>query len=273
MQTIDILLQSSPLARIDSRLLLQHVLQVNHAWLIAHADEEVTEQQASIFSALQARRLQGEPIAYLLGQREFYGLPFQVNPAVLIPRPETELLVDLALARIPRHTPSCVLDLGTGSGAIAVAIAKHRPNAKVYATDQSASALTVAQHNATLHKVNVHFAVGNWFAAVVNQQFDLIVTNPPYIRDNDPHLMQGDLVFEPRSALTDHSTDGLHAIRHIIKQAPAYLQPNGALLLEHGYDQAIACRGLLSQHGFVQVKSVDDLAGIARVSMGVYSFC
>lgn len=268
MVTVNTLLQQSGVERVDARVLLQHVLKVSHAWLIAHGDEEVPAGIAAAFLALASRRRQGEPVAYLTGEREFYGLVFCVNPHVLIPRPETELLVELALARIPTGAALRILDLGTGSGAIAIAIAKHRPCAQVYATDQSASALQLAQQNAAAHRVTVHLSLGSWFAAVPGQQFDLIVSNPPYITGNDPHLIEGDLRFEPLHALTDNSTDGLSAIRTIIQQAPQYLSAGGQLWFEHGYDQARACRLLLQKHGFSHVQSHCDLAGIERVSGG-----
>jgi release factor glutamine methyltransferase len=271
MQTVGTLIKRSPLDRIDTRVLLQYVLHVDHAWLIAHADELVNEQQAAHFLSLVARRIKGEPVAYLIGTREFYGLTLTVTPDVLIPRPDTELLVDLALKTIPQAQPIRVLDLGTGSGAIAIAIAKARPSAKIYATDHSAAALAVAQTNAKSHQVTIHFSQGNWFADMPTHYFDLIVSNPPYIRQYDPHLMQGDLRFEPRSALTDESADGLDDMRYIVSHAATYLTRPGKLLVEHGYDQAQACCALLQAYQFKEVQSFFDLAGIARVSGGIFS--
>ena len=254
---------------IDARILLQHVLHVSHAHLIAHADEQTLDsKQAQSFRRLTERRVQGEPVAYLIGKREFYSLGFTVTPAVLIPRPETELLVDLALARIPLDLPWKILDLGTGSGAIALALAKHRPLANIVAVDFSADALAVAKTNASeLGVNNVRFVEADWFDDFNGERFDLIVSNPPYIADSDPHLAQGDLRFEPLMALAAEG-EGLDCIRSIIAAAPAHLAAGGALLLEHGYDQAEACRQLLSEAGFVRTFSRPDLAGIPRVSGG-----
>lgn len=253
---------------IDARMLLQHVLDVNHAYLIAHADQELTLHQARSFHRLTVRRIQGEPVAYLTGRREFYGLPFFVTPAVLIPRPETELLVDLALASIAGDIPCRVLDLGTGSGAIALSIAKHRPLAAVTAVDISAAAITVARMNASQFDAsNVHLLEADWFTGLAGEKFDFVVSNPPYIAESDPHLARGDLRFEPRLALAAADL-GLACIRSIIAAAPGYLNEGGALLLEHGYDQAEACRRLLVEAGLVRVFSSPDLAGIMRVSGG-----
>jgi len=212
-----------------------------------------------------ARRQNGEPIAYIVGQREFYGLPFEVNDAVLIPRPDTELLVELALERLP---PSGhLLDMGTGSGAIAVALAHARPDAAVSALDVSTAALAVAGRNASANGVHVTFMHSDWYGALGNEHFDTIVANPPYIAAGDRHLSEGDLRFEPAGALTDHA-DGLSALRRIVAGAAAHLQPSGWLLMEHGYDQAAAVRALLSAHGYTDVQSWQDLAGIERVSGG-----
>jgi release factor glutamine methyltransferase len=268
MQTVATLIKDAPLDRVDTRVLLQYVLRVDHAWLIAHADEPVNAQQAADFLALVARRIKGEPVAYLTGEREFYGLTLRVTPDVLIPRPDSELLVDLALDRMPPAQPIRIVDLGTGSGAIAIAIAKARPFAHIYATDESAAALAVAQTNAKHQQVTIHFSQGHWFADMPRHFFDLIVSNPPYIKHGDLHLLQGDLRFEPRSALTDESVDGLDDIRYIVRHAARYLTRPGTLLLEHGYDQAQACCVLLQAHQFKDVQSFADLAGIARVSMG-----
>lgn len=253
---------------IDGRILLQHVLNVSHAHLIAYPEQILTPEQARRFHLLVKRRIHGDPVAYLTGQREFYGMEFAVTPAVLIPRPETELLVDLALARIPCRIPHSILDLGTGCGAVALSIAKNRPLASITAVDISADAVEVAQTNARqLDVKNVHIIQSDWFEELAGERFDLIVSNPPYIADNDPHLSQGDLRFEPGVALTSGG-DGLDCIRSIIASAPAYLAEGGALLLEHGYDQAVACRQLLSAAGFVAVYSRPDLADIMRVSGG-----
>ena len=218
--------------------------------------------------ALLERRLGGEPIAYLLGEREFYGLTFKVSPATLIPRPETELLVELALQRIPQLGARRVLDLGTGSGAIALSIAHARPNAEVVAVDASAAALEVAQFNTQqLALGNVRLLQSDWYAALHGERFDMIVSNPPYIAAGDAHLAQGDVRFEPSSALVS-GTDGLDDIRRICAQAKAHLKSKGWLLFEHGYDQAAPVRALLRQAGFAEVFSARDLAGIERVSGG-----
>lgn len=268
MQTVRALITYSSLPKIETRILLQSVLKVNHAWIIAHGDDLVTEQQATEFIDLMHRRLTGEPIAYLVGQREFYGLNFIVNADVLIPRPETELLVDIAQEVLTSDKKSHVLDLGTGSGAIAVAIAKMCPHTQVYAVDQSPNALATARKNAEKHQVNIHFFQGNWFDPIPSMCFDLIVSNPPYIQQDDPHLQEGDLRFEPSSALTDNSSDGLMHLRHIIAHALGYLNEGGQLWVEHGYDQAAACRALLLEHGFCEVRSARDLNHIERVSGG-----
>lgn len=253
---------------IDARMLLQHVLDVNHAWLIAHSGQELAPSQAQSFLELALRRAHGEPVAYLTGIREFYGLPFFVTPQVLIPRPETELLVDLVLAHVAPDTSCKILDLGTGSGAVALSIAKHRPLATVTAVDISAEALIIAKKNALeLDVGNVRLLEADWFAGIGREKFDLVVSNPPYIAEGDPHLAQGDLRFEPRLALAA-ADRGLACIQSIVSTASAHLNERGALLLEHGYDQAEACRCLLTDAGFEGVFSSPDLAGIMRVSGG-----
>jgi release factor glutamine methyltransferase len=256
----------------DGRLLLQTVLNVSHAHLIAHSDQELVPAEAQYLHQLIARRAQGEPVAYLMGKREFYGLNFKVTPAVLIPRPETELLVELALEIMPLDHSSKILDLGTGSGAIAISIAKHRPLADITAVDASADAVAVAKINARqLNVNNIRIIEADWFEGLAGKRFDLIVSNPPYIAGSDPHLAQGDLRFEPQTALTTGG-DGLDCIRCIIASAAAHLVAGGTLLLEHGYDQAEACRQLLDKAGFCEVFSRPDLAGIMRASGGVWEF-
>ncbi|HJV95691.1 MAG TPA: peptide chain release factor N(5)-glutamine methyltransferase, partial [Albitalea sp.] len=231
-------------------------------------DEAVRRQ----ISELAARRLAGEPMAYLLGEREFFGRVFKVTPAVLIPRPDTELLVEQALDRIEERDTPDVLDLGTGSGIIAVTIALARRDARVWATDASANALAVAMGNAqALGATNLHAVLGDWYGALAEADappvFDLIVSNPPYIAVTDEHLGQGDLRFEPTGALTDHD-DGLRHLRTIIAGAPAHLAADGWLLLEHGYDQGEAVRKLLAEAGFAEVFTAQDLAGHDRCSGG-----
>lgn len=255
-------------ARLEARLLLEHLLQCPHAWLIAHGDETLTAPQQLQFAALLQRRLNGEPIAYILGQREFYGLPFKVTASTLIPRPDTELLIDLALAHLPDSKPCSLLDMGTGTGAIAVTLAHQRPLARVIATDRSAAALAVANDNAAQHAPDrVECLASDWFSALTGQRFDLIVSNPPYIANTDPHLQQGDLRFEPACALAA-GPDGLDDLRQIISQAPDHLNPGGWLLVEHGYDQQQACQQLFSQAGFTHIATHRDLGGQPRVTLG-----
>lgn len=251
-------------------MLLQHALKVPRAWLIAHDTDTLDEAGVQEFHRLVHRRLAGEPMAYLVGGREFMGHTFQVEPGVLIPRPETELLVETAIAVLAAcaSDPPRVLDLGTGSGAIAISIALARPDAVVVATDISGDALKVARRNADALSARVSFVQGSWFDPLSGQApFDLIVTNPPYIPKDDPHLQQGDLRFEPRAALSDEA-NGLEALALIAASAPHWLTPGGTLWMEHGYDQAKAVRRLLSKAGFQQVNSHTDLAGIERISGG-----
>ena len=279
-------------AKLEAQLLLQHVLNVNRAWLISHENDALQANIHGAYSALINRRLNGEPIAYILGAREFYGLKLMVTADTLIPRADTETLVETALAKIPfmvrqahrernisnsvrpgpveghTHSQHTILDLGTGTGAIALAIAKHRPQAQVTAVDASQAALNIAIENAqNLNFSNVKFILSDWFSALINEKFDLIVSNPPYIEADDAHLQQGDLRFEPVSALAS-GADGLDAIRHIIKNAPLHLNPHGWLMLEHGYNQAESVASLLKQAGFSDISHAKDLAGINRVTIG-----
>jgi len=256
-------------ARIEAQMLMRHALgEVSRAWLIAHDGEAPTEVQARTFADLLQRRLAGEPVAYILGEREFFGLRLAVTPEVLIPRPDTETLVEAALAHIPANQPCRVLDLGTGSGAIAIAIAAQRPQARVTGIDRSEAAAQVASENACrLQLGNADFKVGDWFSAVGDALYEVIVSNPPYIEADDPHLAQGDLRFEPATALAS-GADGLDDIRHLVRAAPRHIVPGGWLLLEHGYDQAQRVAQLLADAGFVEVASVPDLAGILRVTSG-----
>jgi release factor glutamine methyltransferase len=266
--TVATLLRGSGLPDLEARILLGHVLGVERAWLIAHAGDPVAGKNLEVFRALCARRLGGEPVAYLVGKREFYGLAIGVTPAVLIPRPESELLVDLALERLPKDAGKNVLDLGTGSACIALAIANERPRTTVSATDNSSAALEVARANATALGLTIRLLESNWYTSLGEQRFDIIVSNPPYIASGDPHLHEGDLRFEPEAALTD-GADGFAAIDIIVKNALQYLSAGGWLLFEHGYDQADGARARLQTAGFSGVQSWRDLAGIERVSGGV----
>lgn len=252
----------------EARALLGTVLGRVQAYLIAHADETLTADRQRAFEQLAARRAAGEPIAYLTGEREFYSLSFKVTSAVLIPRPETELLVELALERIPPEAGARVLDLGTGSGCVAVAIARERPRAEVVAVDASAEAVALARENTGRHVArNVTVQRGDWFAAVAGQRFDVIVANPPYVAEGDPHLAQGDLRFEPRRALVA-GPDGFECIEAIIAASRGHLVPGGWLVFEHGHNQAGRCRALLTDNGYTGVFCARDLAGIERVSGG-----
>jgi release factor glutamine methyltransferase len=268
-------------ARNEARMLMSHALgNAEHAWLIAHESDALPSAAALVFHDLLHRRLAGEPVAYILGNREFFGLRLTVSPATLIPRPDTETLVETALACIPSNQRRLVLDLGTGTGAIALAIAAHRPQSRVMAVDASAEALQVARQNAealglgvteaddqAATKGKVEFRLGSWFTPLTGLRFDVIVSNPPYIRMDDPHLQQGDLRHEPLSALAA-GADGLDDIRIIVQHAPAHLTSSGWLLLEHGYDQAEAVATLMRNTGFTHVQHAHDLAGIARVTLG-----
>jgi release factor glutamine methyltransferase len=250
--------------RLEAELLLAHALGVDRAWFFAHAEDRPDTAGVLRFEALLARRAAGEPIAYILGRRDFWSLPLEVTPATLIPRPETELLVEQALARLPER--GRVLDLGTGSGAIALAIASERPDAEVVAVDASAAALAVARRNAErLGLGRVALLESDWYAALDARRFDLIVSNPPYIEASDPHLAQGDLRYEPASALAS-GADGLDDIRRIADGAERYLVEGGWLLLEHGWNQGRAVRDVLTTAGLADAFTVQDLEARDRVT-------
>lgn len=252
----------------EMKVLMRHFLGVDATWLISHENDALEANQQVAFEALVHRRLNGEPIAYILGSREFYGLELKTTPATLIPRPDTETLVEAALAKIPQNASLNILDLGTGTGAVALAIASQRPQTKVIAVDASLEALKVATENAQDFKLaNVRLLESNWFSALGSEKFDVIVSNPPYIAQDDKHLKQGDLRFEPLSALAS-GVDGLDDIRKIIQDAPEYLNPNGWVMLEHGYDQAKAVSTLLNARGFSQIAHAKDIAGTLRVTFG-----
>lgn len=254
-----------PFDALENRILICHALGVTRVSLITQSERALSAAEAAGLAALVERRAGGEPIAYIVGKREFFGLDFHVTSDVLIPRPDTELLVELALERAPHGAR--VLDMGTGSGAIAVSIAHARPDAQVTALDVSEAALAVARTNAAAHLVQVRFLASDWFAALEGEVFDLIASNPPYIASGDDHLTRGDLRFEPVGALTDRA-DGLSALQTIAAGAPAHLAAGGWLLMEHGYDQAAQVRAMLASLGYAEVQSWRDLAGIERTTGG-----
>ena len=261
-------LERSGLVPADARALLSHVLDQDRAWLIAHAGEALERSCADAFFALAKRRREGEPVAYLIGRREFWGLALSVSPAVLIPRPETETLVEAGLERLARGAGLRVIDLGTGSGAIALAIAHERPDAHVFGTDVSEEALAIARANAQrLGLNNVTFLRADWFAGLPDGPFDAILGNPPYVAPGDPHLTEGDLRFEPRSALTPGG-DALQALTRIVTGARERLVAGGSLIVEHGYDQSAPVLRLFEGAGFEEIRPLRDLAGIPRVVAG-----
>lgn len=257
-------------ARVDAEVLLSFVAQKNRTWLYTWPERELTASQTRQLQALIKRRLQGEPVAYLTGEREFWSLTLQVSPDTLIPRPDTELLVEIALELFSErsHENLNIIDLGTGTGAIALAIACEQPNWRIVGLDRIPAAVELAQRNKTQLQIpNATFRESDWFSALDKQRFDLIVSNPPYIEQQDPHLEQGDVRFEPRSALVAKD-DGLLDIKNIIAQAPDFLVNQGWMLFEHGYQQADAVRNLLSERGFIAVQTRCDLAGQERATLG-----
>ncbi|MCF6280737.1 MAG: peptide chain release factor N(5)-glutamine methyltransferase [Candidatus Polarisedimenticolaceae bacterium] len=257
---------------LEAKLLLSHLLQKDQSYLYAWPEKQLKAAQWSIYQQLIQRRISNEPIAYITGQREFWSLTFRVTPATLIPRPETEQLVELSLHYLHNKTECHILDLGTGSGAIAAAIASERPHWCITATDDSDQALVIAKENFQNLKLNnITRYLGNWYDALpAGSQFDIIISNPPYITHSDPHLQQGDLTCEPLSALAS-GLDGLDDIRQIIKQAPQHLKQQGRLILEHGYEQGRAVRRLLAEAGLQQVKTHQDLSGLDRISEGIWN--
>ncbi|WP_159684211.1 peptide chain release factor N(5)-glutamine methyltransferase [Cognatazoarcus halotolerans] len=254
---------------VDARLLLREVLDCSAVRIAAYPEERLSHDQWAHYQTLVRRREAGEPIAYILGRREFYGRSFKVSPAVLIPRPETELLVERALQAVSGTECPTILDLGTGSGAIAITIVLELADraARVCAVDVSAASLDLARENARLLGANVEFCEGSWFGPLLGRRFDCIVSNPPYIRTDDRHLEQGDLRFEPPGALSA-GVDGLNDLRDIIEEASVHLNRTGWLFVEHGYDQAWSVGELLAQAGFEELSAWPDLAGVVRVSGG-----
>jgi len=259
---------ASPSPRLDAEVLVMHATGLARSALITRAQELLSPESEVQLQELFARRERGEPVAYLTGKREFWSLDLRVTPDVLIPRPETELLVEQALMRIPEKTKWTIADLGTGSGALALAIAKERPRCRVIATDASEAALAIAQANAKQLAIdNIEFRYGDWLDPLADQILDMIVSNPPYIAEQDPHLSQGDVRFEPQGALVA-GADGLTAILAIITGARQHLRHGGFLLLEHGFDQASAVRAALAGQGYATVATCPDLNGQPRISFG-----
>lgn len=258
----------SAIGRIEARVLLRDMLQRDDAYVLAHGNEELSAAHAQQYAALVTRRIAGEPIAYITGHREFYGRDFAVTPAVLIPRHETELLIEMTLQRMSASTTYRVLDLGAGSGCIGVTIAAERLQSQVSLVDVSDTALEIARANAAhWAPANTTLLRSDWYSAIAAERYDLIIANPPYVADGDAHLRQGDLRFEPQSALAA-GADGLDDIRRIVAGAPAHLTPGGWLLFEHGHDQAAACAQLLAKAEFQEILIAPDLAGMPRVSGG-----
>jgi release factor glutamine methyltransferase len=267
--TIESLVRESGLPRQEAEILLRAVLGCERAHLIAHAEDGVESSRAHVAQAWFARRRAGEPVAYITGRREFYGLSLLLTPDVLIPRPETEQLVELALERLSSVPSARVLELGTGSGAVAVALASLKPRWKITAVDVSEAALAVARRNALEHAVEVEFARSDWFESVGPGAFDLIASNPPYVAASDHHLERGDARFEPRLALVG-GADGLACLHEIAAGARRRLRPGGWLMLEHGYDQGERCVALLRGLGYAEVADCRDLAGLPRVCSGAW---
>jgi len=262
----------SPL--LDAQILLAHSLQKNRTWLVTWSDKHLIQSEVDDFNRLLNRRLQGEPIAHITGTREFWSLDLQVSRDTLIPRPETELMVEQILQRYPQSTGMSLLDLGTGSGAIALALASEHPGWNIVATDKSTAALNIAKQNAQqLALKNIHFIAGSWFEPLNDlspdkRQFDIIASNPPYIPDTDPHLSQGDVRFEPLSALAS-GDDGLDDIRHICQQATAFLKSSGMLIIEHGFDQKSEIQAIFTDSGYINIEQINDLSGQPRLCIGI----
>lgn len=259
---------TSPTPKLDAEVLMCEVLQVGRAYLIAHDTNELSETDTKAFEAYIQQRLTGKPIAYILNHREFWSLNLKVDESTLIPRPDTECLVEQALLLFDKKTKLQVLELGTGTGAIALALAKERPNWDILATDIHASTLEVAKHNVKQHQATrITLLQSNWFESVPKQQFDLIISNPPYITENDEHLDMGDVRFEPKRALTS-GPEGLDDLKHIIRLAKAYLKPQGVLMFEHGYHQAEALIQLMTDENYQDIQSICDYSGHDRVIYG-----
>jgi len=262
------LAESSPTPQLDTEILLLYIIKKNRTFLYAHSDQTLDDKQHQQFEALILKRSEGVPIAYLINEREFWSLPLYVTPDTLIPRPETELLIELVLSRYGARSTCSVLELGTGTGAISIALATEKPHWNILAADVSKPALLVAEKNAARHNAqNITFMHSNWFESIPKQAFDLIISNPPYLAEQDPHQHEGDLRFEPKQALVSGS-DGLNDLSHIIRESRNYLTPGGLLLLEHGYNQGAAVTGALSDASYKNIQCWQDTAGLDRVSGG-----
>lgn len=262
--------QLSDSPRLDAEILLAHSLDKSRSWLITWPENTPDETQLALFQQLLQQRLQGQPIAHLTGEREFWSLPLQVTADTLIPRPDTELMVEQILLHYPAQPPIQLLDLGTGSGAIALALAHERPGWRITASDRSEAALQVAQRNAEQLDLDIEFIHSDWFSALQGRSFDVIASNPPYIPRDDPHLSQGDVRFEPLSALAS-GDDGLDDIRHICATAARFLKPGGQLFIEHGYDQKTEIHEIFHKNHYHSIRQHHDLAGNPRLTSGIIS--
>lgn len=261
---------NSDSAVLDAEVLLTFVLDKSRTWLATWPEYQVTDEQTDEYQKLVERRVKGEPIAYITGERDFWTLTLDTNPSTLIPRPETELLVEQALEFLASIKQAKVLDLGTGTGAIALAVASERGQDQIYASDFSCGAVELARNNAVKNKLkNVTVIESDWYSQIKESEFDLIVSNPPYVEEGDPHLQQGDLVFEPNTALIAKDK-GFADIKIICDQARQFLKPGGGLMFEHGFEQGETARRILEQFGYSQVKTVKDLAGLDRLTRGVF---
>jgi len=268
LQKAEQIINSSESARLDAEILFCEVMQFNRSRIYSHPEQIVPDDKSTLFQSLIEQRQQGRPIAHLTGKKEFWSLELAINKDTLIPRPETELLVETALQMIPDDTIFNILDLGTGSGAIAIALASERPDCNIVATDINTNALMMAKKNATTHQLeNIQFYLSNWYQNIPSQEFDLIVSNPPYIRQDDEHLSQGDVRFEPELALVA-GADGMQAINIILGNAKQYLASNAYLLIEHGYDQKHSVHEAFLKYDFRQLKTFQDLFGQDRITMG-----
>ena len=261
-------INSSESARLDAEILFCDVMQLQRSRIYSHPEQLVPEDKSVLFQSLIEQRQLGHPIAHLTGKKEFWSLELTVNRDTLIPRPETELLVETALQIIPQDAAFSILDLGTGSGAIAIAIASERPNCRIVATDINSNALAIARKNAETHQMdNIQFYPSNWYQNIPSQSFDMIVSNPPYIRQDDEHLSQGDVRFDPELALVA-GTDGMQAINMILESAKHYLASDACLLIEHGYDQKPLVQEAFLKHDFKRIKTFQDLSGQDRITLG-----